>query len=171
MAPRLNRHDGTRALTSFCPHAQRSPATLPRRTRSASSERAFEYTSPKTPSYSHPITFQVPQVHHRALLHSNMHTMDTHHSTRGARRCATASKRGLVAMLRICTLSARLALVVGHHVPRLALRRRHASLWLDCPATAIRLHLFGPGHLVRAQCLGSSCCTCCSIHHTTLLHH
>ena len=65
-------------------------------------------------------------------------------------------------MLRICTLSARLALVVGHHVPRLALRRRHASLWLDCPATAIRLHLFGPGHLVRAQCLGSSCYTCCS---------
>lgn len=48
-------------LTLVCPlHAQRSPTTLPRRTRNGLSERAFEYTPPKTPSYSHPITFQVP---------------------------------------------------------------------------------------------------------------
>lgn len=52
----MNRHDGTRALTSFCPHAQRSPATLPRRTRSASSERAFEYTYPPKRLLTRPLS-------------------------------------------------------------------------------------------------------------------
>lgn len=55
-------------LTPRAPlRAQRSPTTTPPTTRTASSERAFEYTPPKTPSYSHPITFQVPEVYYGAL--------------------------------------------------------------------------------------------------------